>query len=159
MDCLAKFVKGVLDGTFVSDRNSHDNNPHLKRLSEIAPDILSKWHISQSFPLEELVAESLLESQTQSNDSEKEIVVESEDPFDLLLCGTDVSGSCMRVDGSPELNKGLLGYIMDGKNRLIAVKNPQGKILSRSILRILWDGEKVVLFLERLYPESDFRKT
>jgi hypothetical protein len=75
----------------------------------------------------------------------------SDDPIDLLLCGTDVMGSCQRIDGNPELNKGLLGYIVDGKNRLLVIKDVHGKIISRCILRLLWDGEQAVLFRDRIY--------
>ncbi|WP_098037740.1 hypothetical protein [Estrella lausannensis] len=80
-------------------------------------------------------------------------VVLTDDPIDLLLCGTDVSGSCQRLDGGPSLNKGLLGYLVDGKNRLLAIKDGN-KIVSRCMLRLLWDGEKPVIFRERLYPDS-----
>ncbi|CRX39577.1 hypothetical protein [Estrella lausannensis] len=80
-------------------------------------------------------------------------VVFTDDPIDLLLCGTDVSGSCQRLDGDPILNKGLLGYLVDGKNRLLAIKDGN-KIVSRCMLRLLWDGEKSVIFRERLYPDS-----
>jgi hypothetical protein len=78
----------------------------------------------------------------------------TDDPIDLLLCGTEVMGSCQRIDGNPHVNKGLLGYIMDGKNRLLAIKDQQGKIIARCILRLLWDGEQPVLFRERLYPTN-----
>jgi hypothetical protein len=47
-----------------------------------------------------------------------------------------------------------MDYVLDGKNRLIEVKDPSGKIIARHILRILWDEtqQQPVLFLERLYP-------
>ncbi len=37
---------------------------------------------------------------------------------------------------------------------MIAIKNQEGKILARSMLRLLWNerDEKPALFLERLYP-------
>jgi hypothetical protein len=78
----------------------------------------------------------------------------TDNPEDLLLCGTEVLGSCQRVDGSPGLNKCLLAYLLDGKNRLIAIKDESGgKIIARSILRLLWDPAKEtpVLMLERIY--------
>ena len=47
----------------------------------------------------------------------------------------------------------LLEYVMDGKNSLVAVKDRSGKIIARSILRLLVDREKKpVLFLEYIYP-------
>ena len=77
----------------------------------------------------------------------------TDDPIDLLLCGTDVSGSCQRLDGDPNLNKGLLGYLIDGKNRLLAIKEGD-KIVARCLLRLLWDGIKPVVYRDRFYPDQ-----
>lgn len=41
---------------------------------------------------------------------------------------------------------------MDGKHRLIAIKDSQGKIAARGLLRILLEDDKPVLFLNRIYP-------
>lgn len=81
------------------------------------------------------------------------IVVDTDDPIDLLLCGTEIDGSCQKVDGDAEKIKGLLGYF-EGENRLIAVKEPGmlGKIKARCLLSLVYDGEKFVVFMERLYP-------
>jgi len=85
----------------------------------------------------------------------KWVIVDTDDPDDLLLCGTEVAGSCQSVDyQNPSLNKCLVAYLADGKNRLIAIKNAKGQIVARSIMRLLWDGEKPVLFQERLYPSG-----
>ncbi len=81
-------------------------------------------------------------------------IIFGDDPIDLLLCGTDVSGSCQRIGGNPQLNKGLLGYLMDGKNRLLAIKDGSGKIVARCMLRLLWDGERPVIYRERFYPDD-----
>ena len=86
--------------------------------------------------------------------------MDSDDPQDLFLCGTEVLGSCQRISGEVRQNQCLLGYVLDGKNRIIALKNREGKIVSRAILRILWDSKnkKSVLFIESIYPpEVDFR--
>lgn len=80
--------------------------------------------------------------------------VEDTDTWDdLLLCGTEVSGSCQNINGFSGLNKCLLNYILDGKNRIVVLKNPEGQIQARVVLRILWDEEnkQPVLFQERLY--------
>lgn len=71
--------------------------------------------------------------------------------IDILYCGSDVSDSCQRLDGRPDLNKGLLGYLRDGKIKLLAIKDPEGNITDRALLKLLWDGQKPVLFLEQLY--------
>lgn len=82
-------------------------------------------------------------------------IVDTDNWEDLLLCGTEIEGSCQRVDGTPRLNVGLLGYLLDGKNRLIAIKdNESGKIIARTLFRLLWDtsNNEPALFLERMYP-------
>jgi hypothetical protein len=78
----------------------------------------------------------------------------TDDPCDLFLCGTEVEGSCQRVDGSPDLNKCLVGYLLNGTNRLVTITDSDGKIVARLILRLLWDEAKQepVLFHERIYP-------
>ena len=88
--------------------------------------------------------------------SEGLMVVDTDDPIDLLLCGTEVGGSCQRISGSPSLNKALMGYVMDGKHRLLAIKDKDGTIIGRVILRLLWDeaNEKPVLFFEKIYPST-----
>ncbi|MBA3602599.1 MAG: hypothetical protein H0W50_02940 [Parachlamydiaceae bacterium] len=68
------------------------------------------------------------------------VVIEMDDPIDILLCGTEVDGSCQRVDGDANLNKGLLGYSMDGKIKILAIKSaegPLGKINARCLLKVL----------------------
>lgn len=80
-------------------------------------------------------------------------VLFTDNPIDLLLCGTDVSGSCQRLGGNAYLNCGLLGYLIDGKNRLLAIKEGN-KIIARCILSILWDGKQPVIYRERFYPDN-----
>jgi hypothetical protein len=81
------------------------------------------------------------------------IACETDDPQDLLLCGTETD-SCQRINGDAAYNKGLVGYLTHGQTRLLAIKNEKGSIVARSLLRLLWDGKKPVLFLERLYSNS-----
>lgn len=83
---------------------------------------------------------------------EQNYTVEDTDHWeDMLLCGTEVLGSCQRISGEVYFNKCLLAYMADGKNRAIVVKNKAGKIVARCIMRLLWDGSKPVIFQERLY--------
>lgn len=78
----------------------------------------------------------------------------TDDPIDLLLCGTEVD-SCQKLDGDPKNNKGLLGYLIDGKNRLLAIKNGD-RIVARCMLRLLWDGTQPVIYRDRFYPDQIF---
>ena len=82
-------------------------------------------------------------------------IVDTDDPCDLMLAGTEVTGSCQRVGGDPNLNKCLMAYVADGKNRMIALKDPvTGRIIARSVIRLLLDKitNRPVMFLERVYP-------
>jgi len=83
------------------------------------------------------------------------IVVDSDDPNDLLLMGTEV-GSCQRVNGDPRYNIGLLGSLLDGKIRIVLVKDASEKIIGRVLLRMLWDEQlkKAVLYQEPSYPTT-----
>lgn len=85
------------------------------------------------------------------------IGVDCDDYQDLLLCGTEVPGSCLRVDGYPKHTRALIAYIMDGKYRLVAVKDPSGRILARAVLRLLWNPktERPALFQEVVYGPSE----
>lgn len=77
--------------------------------------------------------------------------METDDPYDCLLSGTKIAGSCQRVDGSPNLNKALVGYLLNGETRLITVKDKSGKIVARSVFCLLWDGTKPILLQEKIY--------
>ncbi|KKU07132.1 MAG: hypothetical protein UX10_C0015G0018 [Candidatus Magasanikbacteria bacterium GW2011_GWA2_45_39] len=98
------------------------------------------------------VVRTLKEGQKKQN-TEGFVAEESEDPDLLLRMGIDVSGSCQNVNGSPELNRNLISYVMDGKIKTIFVRDVDGEIMGRSILRILYDEESKtpVVHLERSY--------
>ncbi|MGI9214712.1 MAG: hypothetical protein ACR2HS_03385, partial [Gammaproteobacteria bacterium] len=70
------------------------------------------------------------------------------------MVGTDVEGSCLRVDGDPSLNKCLMGYVMNGDYRMLAIQNDKGMTIARSIIHLLWDPIKQnsCLFMEEAYP-------
>lgn len=72
---------------------------------------------------------------------------------DLLLCGTEVLGSCQSIHNSSVYNKCLMNYILDGKNRVVVLKDAEGHIQARVLLRLLWNPvlKQPVLFRERLY--------
>ena len=96
----------------------------------------------------------IIETLKKQKQSWEGYTVTNTDRFDLLLlCGTQVQGSCQRIDGDPNLNKCLLAYMLDGKNRLLAIKDKEGRIVARSILRLLWDNQNKcpVLMKEETY--------
>ncbi|VHO02610.1 hypothetical protein [Candidatus Rhabdochlamydia sp. T3358] len=80
-------------------------------------------------------------------------MVDSDDWQDLFLSGTEVLGSCQRIDEDPSFNVCLMAYVLDGKNRILCIKDPlTGKILARCIFRLLFKDDQLVLFQERIYP-------
>lgn len=83
-------------------------------------------------------------------------IVDTDSSEDMVLMGTDVPDSCQRVDGDPEYNKCLLAYLLDGKNRLVAVKDKNGHIVARAVMRVLQDQNNgdPVLYMETVYPKN-----
>lgn len=73
--------------------------------------------------------------------------------WSLLLVGTDVE-TCQRIDGTASYNRCLLAYLLDGKNKLIAIQDETGQTMARCIIRIMFDPktQTVVLFMEDIYP-------
>lgn len=93
-------------------------------------------------------------------------VMLTDEYLDLLLIGTDVQGSCQRVEnGAPT----LLGYMMDGKDIPVVVKKPGSKkVEGRRFLRMEVEADfsnprepkhlRPALFLERLYSNHSDAK-
>ncbi len=83
-------------------------------------------------------------------------LIDTDDWENLFLSGTEAEGSCQRINGSPDFNKCLMGYVIDGKNRMVAIVDRRtGKIIARSIIRLLIqeDGSPAI-FQERTYPDD-----
>lgn len=82
-------------------------------------------------------------------------VVDTDNPEDLFMCGEEFN-TCQSVDLNPEYNKCLLGYLLDGKIRLVAIKDAEGRMKARTIIRILWDdvNKQPVLFKEQVYQKA-----
>ncbi len=148
-EILRQFTKAVLDGTFPQIRYDLSQNPHLELIFGKNLSLLEKWKT----PAE--TKNILLPPWGKLQDG---LIVEDTDQWeDLLLLGTEVPRSCQSITSEPHHNKCLLSYILDGKNRAMVVKNKEGKIVARSVIRILWDPQKEepVLFMERLYGSQN----
>ena len=97
--------------------------------------------------------DSLYKILTTTRQQKSVLMVDSDDWQDLFLSGTEVLGSCQRIDGDPSWNVCLMAYVLDGKNRILCMKDPTtGKILARCIFRLLFKDNQPVLFQERIYP-------
>ncbi len=79
-------------------------------------------------------------------------IEETDDSCDLLMIGTEIRGSCQRIDGNPEQNKCLVSYLLNGEIKAIVVKSAR-KIVARSLVRLMWDSEAQhpVILQERMY--------
>lgn len=81
-------------------------------------------------------------------------VVETDDPCDMMNCVNEVPGSCLAATGNPEKNKCWVAYPNDGKIKVIALKDPTGKIHARAMIRLLTNEKKDAagIYVEVLYP-------
>lgn len=141
LDYYNGFVRSLLTNDFYKNRYDTSQNKHLQIVFGGNEALFNKWKEGASF------------------ESDNAKVVDTDDPEDILLCGTEVIGSCFHVDSSNtwgELGnyQYLLAYLLNGQVRMVAVKDPiTNKLQSRCIIRILYDekNKRPVLFQERLY--------
>jgi len=136
-----KYVQSVLEGGFPKSRYEIDEDkPHLKKLTDYKKgSFMDAW---KQCPLPQPI----------SVKGQKLAISESDDPNDLLLIG-EVQGSCQKVSERSYLNKCLTAYLMNGEIKPIVIKDENGKIVARSLLRVMWDvvNERPVLLQEKVY--------
>lgn len=141
---IAQFVTGILEGTYPAMRYAM-TNAHLNMIFNDRQKLLAEWQKGEQLSPKELLAGK------DKKINDKWQVVDTDDPEDMILMG-NVQGSCLNIMNG-ENSRCLINYILDGKNRLIAVKDNDGNIIGRCILRILWDdkAKEPVLFRENFY--------
>lgn len=142
---LGNYVTAVLNGTFEKVRNDISQNLHLKTINEAQPKLLKLWQ--QPLEPKELIFND------KKGKPVKHTLIDSSDPIDILLIGK-CGNTCQWVANAPQLSRGLLGYLMDGKNRFLILKDEEGEVVARCLLRLLWDGEKAVIYKEPSYPDT-----
>lgn len=78
---------------------------------------------------------------------------DTDNPEDLLLCGTEVQGSCLATDGINA--RCVFANMVDFKIRMAVAKDENGRIIARRAIKMLRlkSGEAVVL-RERLYKAT-----
>ena len=139
MEMMRKFILNMHDlDAFRRERYSKETSEHLKALDEA---VYNKW-----------IGDEYNEQGLENNRT-----IISDDPVDLFLLGTEVEGSCQNVRYEGDLNACLMGYVMDGKNKVAEIKNKQGKILARCIVRLLIENgtNDVVMLREKMYTATD----
>lgn len=138
-----QFILSYLNETFREERYQ-DNCPHNHHMIEYCPEVWVAWSTQDK-------GEQVMLAEKQY------LILNTDDPQDLFLSGTDVEGSCQNIRASVDYNKCLLAYTNDGKNRMIAIKDPlTGRIKARTIFRLLWHKKlkRPVLHIELVYPKE-----
>ena len=144
-DLIHEFIETSANNTFIENRQSPLNNPHLQAVYREYPKFQAGWGANFSH-FSEATRDKLL--------SPGETLELTEDPWDLFISGVEVN-SCQSPDGHAHENSGLMSYVMDGRNAMIVRKNKKGTILTRSVIRMVLDqDDHPALFLEKAYPEK-----
>ena len=140
-----KFLEASTNQTFIEERQSPLNNPHLEAIYQKYPKFKSGWGANFSKFSKETRTRLL---------SPGETLELTEDPWDLFISGLEVK-TCQSPERVSSVSVGLIGCMMDGRNAMIARKGKKGNILSRSIIRMVLDqNDHPALFLEMGYPEK-----
>lgn len=125
----------LTDRMVLNEQSSrYANLPFQGMWDETTIQIWEKWKNNREFPTAEGGCRVLF----------------TDDPTDLFLCGDEVSNSCMHTANK---NPSLLHYTNEGVIKMIAVKNAQGGIEARAMVRLIWNASnnRPALFLETLY--------
>lgn len=111
--------------------------------------IISDLLAYASTPEEKNVCERLKKFNDQLKASENIKVEKTDNPYHLMLCGTEVP-SCQNVRGRAFNNICLIAYITDPKNQLLAITDES--IHARRIVRIGFnENESPIILIEELY--------
>lgn len=162
---IQKIYFEILEGRF--QENRYKENEHLSKLFSWKADLKELWTKN----IRKVNHNNNFESDEKSRNEDGESVQkrlkmdqidpscmgwsveETDDWEDLLLMGTEVVGSCQSINGDPRYSKCLLNYLVDGKNRIAILKDSEGRIRARMVLRLLSDSvtKQPVLFREKIY--------
>lgn len=120
-------------------RYSTNESAHLADIEKLAPEAYAQWKRPVAL---EASAHPLP-------------VEDTDNPEDLLLCGTDVA-SCQSVEEDTQYSKALMGYVIDGKYRMLVLRAHDGTIAARRMVRLLLDeaAGQPVLYVEKLYANT-----
>jgi hypothetical protein len=140
---LKKFIADVCSGEFLEQR--HLNNSYTELLTTTKEGLNQRDLWEAGFSRTITLPESRLNGL---------ILKDSEDWQDLFLCGTEVQGSCQNVNGNAYNTQGLLGYLLDGKIRILTLKEAEdGPIKARCLVKLIKNPEgKAALLVEPSYP-------
>jgi hypothetical protein len=134
-EAFIRFLNSISEGSFIPRRHLANSYKSLIR------DCREAWETGQTKEIEIR--------------GKRQIIKDSEDWQDLFMQGTEVQGSCQRIDGDKRINKCLLGYVLNGKTRVLCIKdNEEGPIKARAIIKIMKRDGFPVLLLKPIYSSS-----
>lgn len=130
---------------FAAMRYDPTASAHLAHLQAVAPQAYENWQRA----LEPVPATTRGGGR----------YVDTAEAADLFMCGTDV-GSCQAVSAPSEYSRALLGFVLDGKYRMLALQRDDGVTQARRMMRLLIDENtgRPVLFLEKLHANAGIDK-
>jgi hypothetical protein len=150
------FVQTVLEGTFKKFRI--EQSTYLQEVFKYMPDLKSAFQQDLTITIN---------SENNGNSKYSEIIKEklnklgiksarislTDDPVKLLCCAERMIGSCLKVSDYPGYSCFLLGYILDGKIKIITLEDEKGNVIARCMLKLLFDQENriPVLLQEYIY--------
>jgi hypothetical protein len=86
-------------------------------------------------------------------------ITDKVDPLVHMKIGAEPVVSCQNFDSSSTFNYGLLAYATDPNVRILKIYGADGRIVARSVLRMLRDKKDFpTLFLERVYAFQQHKK-
>lgn len=119
----------------------------IRQLKEIYKYLLAGKAESEAHQLLKIITKYSL------YESEKIFVHDSDDPQALFFSGK-FHGSCQSIYSNAVLSCALLGYILNGNNRIIFVLDPKNEkvMIARGIFRFMFDeNNNPVLLLEKIH--------
>ena len=130
------------------------NKPYEEQVAPLMEEALFSHELFKQ-NLQEMYL--FLKPSTEISSYQRWLAVDTDSAEDLLLCGTEIVGSCQNIHTNGSTNRCLLGYLLDGKNRLACIKNAEGVIVARCLLKVLWDeaNQSPVLLKERVYSQPN----
>lgn len=136
---------------FSRARNDLSVSEHLTRASEINPAALRKWF---DMSLEEPANLDSRAPKGKRNLDQWKLQFK-QDPEDYFLCGTEVPASCLNVYGQATHAPSLMGIVMQGRSRLLALKSPDDRLQARILVRLGIDpaANNLVMHMARPYAQ------
>ena len=173
MEATRKFIEDMGNKTtFEKERYDISQNSHLAKIKELSGNnldgIYNRWtkavdlyKMFKEFGKPGELESGIIKAMDTCNYEKYEFLKDNnakitDDPVDLFLIGTEVEGSCQSVAYNGEFSSCLMGYVLDGKNKAIVIKDEKGKIKARCIIRLLIDEQKneIVMVREKMYTAT-----